>query len=153
MSTHDLFTVAGLWDGSDLASQKKLGLHPNEKATQQLLAKVRRRLHLKADASAKEATFKIHQLLAKAPSKLITVTLDDALQVKERPNLPGTTTGSKLVHGAAPARWKKIKKEHLVRGKLAVFVSDESFVGVSRTSQLSGRLMSLVNDADKQQHT
>jgi 4-alpha-glucanotransferase len=113
VSTHDLFTVAGLWSGADLDSQKRLGLHPNEPATQQLLSKVHRRLRLKANASAKEAVYRIHQLLAKAPSKLITVTLDDALQVKERPNLPGTTNASNWSL-ALPVPLEKIKTDRLV---------------------------------------
>ena len=33
----------------------------------------------------------IHRRLAEAPSVLITATLEDALGVAERPNLPGTT--------------------------------------------------------------
>jgi len=49
ISTHDLFTLAGLWNGSDLARQKQLGLHPNEKGMQALLDKLRRRLRLPVD--------------------------------------------------------------------------------------------------------
>jgi 4-alpha-glucanotransferase len=36
-------------------------------------------------------TLAIHRRLAVAPSGLVTATLEDALGVAERPNLPGTT--------------------------------------------------------------
>ena len=34
----------------------------------------------------------VHARLAEAPSLLVTATLDDALAVLERPNVPGTTS-------------------------------------------------------------
>ena len=33
-----------------------------------------------------------HELLANAPSVVVTATLDDALAVEERPNMPGTVS-------------------------------------------------------------
>ncbi len=92
VTTHDLFTVAGLWNGSDVANQKKAGLHPNEKGTQQLQARLRRQLRLTSKATAAEAITSTYQLLSKSPSMLVTAALVDALAVEERPNMPGTTT-------------------------------------------------------------
>ena len=44
------------------------------------------------DASAEVAIEKTYRALATAPSRVILATLDDALAVVERPNMPGTTT-------------------------------------------------------------
>jgi 4-alpha-glucanotransferase len=41
-----------------------------------------------------EVVQRVHELLAEAPSMLVTATLDDALGVEERPNYPGTTGGT-----------------------------------------------------------
>ena len=44
---------------------------------------------LKTDAPAKEAVVAAHRLLARAPSTLVAMTLDDAVNEAERPNMPG----------------------------------------------------------------
>ena len=91
VTTHDLPTVAGLWTGSDLEEQKRLGLDPNVEST---LA-IRRRLEdwtgVDVDAPVDEVVRRTHELLAEAPSAVVAATLDDALGVEERPNVPGTT--------------------------------------------------------------
>ena len=107
VTTHDLFTVAGLWNGSDLARQKKFGLHPNEKGMQRLVKKLSRRLHLPASAEPAEAIERTYRLLAKAPSRLIAATLEDALAVEERPNLPGSP--------ASALSLEAIKKQSLIK--------------------------------------
>jgi 4-alpha-glucanotransferase len=88
VTTHDLPTVAGLWDGSDLDTQRRLALQPNEKATEA----IRRRLaddgHLNAEDPSDLAVVAAHRLLGRAPSTLLVATLDDALAEPERPNIP-----------------------------------------------------------------
>jgi 4-alpha-glucanotransferase len=91
VTTHDLPTIAGLWTGADLAEQHALGLEPNEAA----IEGVRKRLSVLTgatpDVSIGDVIDATHRRLAEAPSVLITATLDDALAVAERPNVPGTT--------------------------------------------------------------
>jgi 4-alpha-glucanotransferase len=91
ITTHDLPTVAGLWTGVDLAEQQALGLEPNVAA----LDAVRGRLGAATGATPASPLETVieaaHRVLASAPSRLVTATLDDALAVVERPNLPGTT--------------------------------------------------------------
>lgn len=91
VTTHDLPTVAGLWDGSDLEEQRRLGLSPNEEATAELRSRLRDSTGAADDAPAAEVVVRAHALLAEAPSALVTATLEDALAVPERPNAPGTT--------------------------------------------------------------
>ena len=94
VTTHDLPTVAGLWTGHDLEAQHERGMDPNEKSTSELLARIREWTGLDEDADAAEVVRRVHELLAEAPSMIVTATLDDAAVVEERPNYPGTTGGT-----------------------------------------------------------
>ncbi len=90
VTTHDLPTIAGLWTGSDAAAQRKIGVDPNEAGTKALRDKLRTLGHLKDDAPVDEVIESTHRSLAKAPSRVLLATLDDAVAAPERPNLPGT---------------------------------------------------------------
>ncbi|HEV2693850.1 MAG TPA: 4-alpha-glucanotransferase [Verrucomicrobiae bacterium] len=114
VSTHDLFTLAGLWKGSDLERQRKLGLHPNEPGMKKMLNKLRRRLFLKSSSTPEEAIRRTYHLLSKAPSRMIAASLDDALASEERPNLPGTTIASNWSM-SLPKPLETIKKTPLVK--------------------------------------
>ncbi len=93
ITTHDLPTVAGLWTGSDVAEQVELGTGEREqleKDRQQLMAHLTdhpdgptRRM------GVAKAVERAHALLATAPCLLVSATLDDALGVERRPNVPG----------------------------------------------------------------
>lgn len=89
-TTHDLPTVAGLWTGSDVAARLELGVPTNEAAEASLRAKVKRWAGCEDDLTAGEAVARVYQLLSEAPCALVTATVDDALAVEERPNMPGT---------------------------------------------------------------
>ncbi len=91
VTTHDLPTVRGLWTGSDLEEQRRVGVVPNVPGTEALRARVRALIGLPDDAPADVVALTIHRRLAEAPSTLLAATLEDALGVVERPNLPGTT--------------------------------------------------------------
>jgi len=79
LTTHDLPTLAGIWEGSD----------PDEA--------VRERLHRYAgvtdDQSTEEVALAAYGALARCPSRLVAATLEDALGVADRPTMPGTTDG------------------------------------------------------------
>jgi 4-alpha-glucanotransferase len=91
VSTHDLPTIAGLWTGSDLAVQKKLGLKPNEEGENQWREKLKKNLKSWQKAGIPEVIEQAYKSLATAPSRILTASLDDALAVEERPNMPATT--------------------------------------------------------------
>ncbi len=92
VTTHDLATIAGLWSGSDVADQKRIGLAPNEAAMRGLRDKIARLDGIPADAPSEVAIERTYAALAEAPSRVLLATLDDALAVPERPNMPGTVT-------------------------------------------------------------
>ena len=90
VTTHDLPTIAGLWTGLDAASQKRIGIDHNEAGTKSLRDKLRVLGELDDDASVETVIESTHRALAKAPSRVLLATLDDAVAAPERPNLPGT---------------------------------------------------------------
>ena len=89
VTTHDLATVAGLWDGSDLDEQRRLGLAPNEAGIAEMRERLAAAGGLADGASTADAVLAAHRLLGRTPSLLRCATLDDALAVPERPNVPG----------------------------------------------------------------
>ena len=90
VTTHDLPTIAGLWTGSDAAAQKEIGVDPNEQGTKALRDKLRKLCDVKEDAAVEVVIESTHRALARAPSRVVLATLDDAVAAPERPNLPGT---------------------------------------------------------------
>lgn len=91
VNTHDLPTIAGLWSGHDLAAQRSLGLNPNDAAFNDIRQKLANWGRLDSAAQIYDVVEQAHALLARAASCVATVSLDDALGVTERPNMPCTT--------------------------------------------------------------
>ncbi|HEV3021917.1 MAG TPA: 4-alpha-glucanotransferase, partial [Pirellulales bacterium] len=91
VTTHDLPTVAGLWSGRDLAAQRRLGLNPNEEATQNIRRRVADLVGLDGCAPTERVIEQIYCRLSEATSCVAVASLDDALGIMERPNMPCTT--------------------------------------------------------------
>ncbi|HYP24377.1 MAG TPA: 4-alpha-glucanotransferase [Actinomycetota bacterium] len=91
ITNHDLPTVTGMWTGEDLQEQRDLGLDPNEEAEADVRERFRKAAKLRDDAAPADAVKKAHSLLARASSAVVVATLEDALEVRRRPNQPGTT--------------------------------------------------------------
>ena len=113
VTTHDLPTVAGLWSGYDLEKQHELGLNPNERG----IHEIRRRLASMTGISTRDTAdviVRTHQLLAEAPSVIATAALEDALAVRDRPNMPNTTREWPNWSMPLPLPLEKIEKDPLV---------------------------------------
>jgi 4-alpha-glucanotransferase len=95
VTTHDLPTIAGIWSGADLADQRAAGIEASESSMAGLRERLVRAAGVATDASAEAVTLELHRRLAAAPPALIAATLEDALGVEERPNLPGTVGGQR----------------------------------------------------------
>jgi 4-alpha-glucanotransferase len=91
VATHDLPTIAGLWTGADVRELLRLGLVNDETALDFTRARLSQLAGLGNDAPVTEVIEAVHARLAQAPSLLVTATLDDALAVPDRPNVPGTS--------------------------------------------------------------
>jgi 4-alpha-glucanotransferase len=111
ISTHDLPTLAGFWEGRDIAVRTELDLYPSkELRDRQIKDRVMERvaiLHLLEKfnllpegvttdpASIPEVTpafaEAVHKLVAQTESKVFMVQFEDMLLQREQINLPGTT--------------------------------------------------------------
>ncbi len=111
VSTHDLPTLAGFWQGQELLERTELGLFPSEHARdQQLLARMHDRARLLIaleregllpqgatidPASSPQMTpalvEAVHRYLARTPCKILLIQLEDVTGQHLQVNLPGTT--------------------------------------------------------------
>jgi 4-alpha-glucanotransferase len=114
VSTHDLPTIAGLWTGADLIEQQALGLEPNCDAIAHLRNHLADVTGASTDDAGDEVVMLAHRALARAPSVLVTATLDDALTVPERPNMPGTVSERPNWSLALPLPLEQIETAPLV---------------------------------------
>lgn len=90
VTTHDLPTIAGMWTGTDTARLRAIGVPVNDQGT----AVMRRRLSRAAGDDSLETADVIvnaYTALCASPSMLVVAALEDAAEVVERPNIPGTT--------------------------------------------------------------
>ena len=90
MTTHDLPTVAGAWTKADSQAQRRLGIPSDEAAWNKIRERMSAVLGLSAETSIEEVIEKAYQLLGQASSSIVVATLEDAIAVEERPNMPGT---------------------------------------------------------------
>ena len=86
-TTHDLPTIAGLWDGSDGRARAAAGLPAEDHST----SRARLERLTERDADPEQVVVDTHRALAASDACVVLGTLDDVLVVDERPNMPGTT--------------------------------------------------------------
>ena len=92
-TTHDLPTIPGIWTGSDLRAQTDLRLAPNVAGVEAIRSSIAERAGVdEADPTVDidDVVLGVYRNLASAPCAVLNATLDDALGVEERPNMPGT---------------------------------------------------------------
>lgn len=92
VTTHDLPTIAGIWGGADLRAQARAGINPDRRGAAQLRRRVAQAARTSESADLDVVVERVHRRLARAPSMLVAATLEDALRVAERPNVPGTVS-------------------------------------------------------------
>lgn len=111
VTTHDLPTLAGFWQGLDIELRERLQLFPSDEVgNRQIASRNADRPHL-LQALAEEGLLPpggstqpeslpemtpelaqaVYAYLARSPSKLLLVQMEDGFGVAEQPNLPGTT--------------------------------------------------------------
>lgn len=111
VSTHDLPTLRGFWLGSDLADQERLGLFPSEPVRERMTlqrAQDRVRLPLALEKAAllpggaavaataltqvgPDFVRAVYAFIARSPSQLLAVQMEDLLGQVEQVNLPSTS--------------------------------------------------------------
>jgi 4-alpha-glucanotransferase len=89
-STHDLPTFAGWTSAHDQEVKRALGIDPGESEGERRDAVERLRAVVGADGPPDFAA--VTRFLAVTPSRLVVISMEDALGLVEQPNLPGTVS-------------------------------------------------------------
>lgn len=89
-NTHDLASFAGWQSHSDLKLKRGLGLDPGE--TDEMRTHARRALEwrLGEEYIVSKSFFGAIEFLARTPSRILAIALDDLIGLKDQPNIPGT---------------------------------------------------------------
>jgi 4-alpha-glucanotransferase len=119
VTTHDLPTVAGVWSGEDLADQRAAGLRTHEGQDTELRNRLAQVADAPVDAPVEDVIVGVHRRLARAPSAVVAVTMEDALGVTQRPNMPGTVAERPNWSLALPLRLDEILDDPLVNAVAA----------------------------------
>jgi 4-alpha-glucanotransferase len=115
VTTHDLATIAGIWTGAAADHARSAGVTPNEEGLTYLKNKLAKLTGLPHDAPVADVVVAVHQALGRAPSRVLLATLDDALGVREQPNMPGTTSSWPNWSLALPKTLEEIQDDPLPR--------------------------------------
>ena len=97
-ATHDTPTFWGWWEGVDIDERAELEILSPESAAeareqrQRDVGRLRRSLHLDADAGAEEAFHLLHRRLGESDAGLVMVQVEDLLGETRAVNLPGTSS-------------------------------------------------------------
>ena len=115
VTTHDLPTLAGAWTGADLEDQRRIGKTVSESGATWFKSQLEhgdrvrsRRRPRPRSPSPRTARW------PDAPSAVVAGTLDDALEVKERPNMPGTVDEWPNWSLALPKPLEEIERDPVV---------------------------------------
>jgi 4-alpha-glucanotransferase len=90
LNTHDLSTYAGWRSFSDLKTKRALGIDPGESDDARWHALAMLDDVLRQNSINSHDLYSVLGFLAKTPSRLLAVSLEDLLGVIDQPNIPGT---------------------------------------------------------------
>lgn len=107
LTTHDLPTVAAVWQGRD-----------GDRAMSDRLTSL---THAPAGSLAEDVVLSMHHLLARSPALLRLATLEDLCASVERPNVPGTVAEHPNWRRRLPVRIEDLDRRPLVRASTQAF--------------------------------
>ena len=125
ITNHDLPTIAGVWTGRDQDDQEEAGFEPDVEAAARMRRKLSESTRLDADATVSTVVQRAYRLLASAPSAILTATLEDALEVPERPNQPGTIDEFPNWSRALPRTLEQMRSDPLPRAIADALTRDD----------------------------
>ena len=88
--THDLPTFTGWESGHDLQVKHSLDIDPGETEQERAQARAALRAALTAQDIAGDDFVAVAKYLAKTPARLLVISMEDVLELRDQPNLPGT---------------------------------------------------------------
>ncbi len=140
VTTHDLPTLTGFWKGYDIQVRARLGLFPDDQTHAKAWDERRRdkRLMLQAlqgqgllpegvgsdpetvPAMTEDLCQAIHTFLARTPSWIVLVALEDCLGILDQTNLPGTLDTHPNWSLKIPVSLDELRQEAKIRGLAAL---------------------------------
>jgi 4-alpha-glucanotransferase len=138
VTTHDLPTTRGLWDGSDLEERSRLGLPSDPAATRELVGRLRRDGGPAPGAPAGAIVVHAHRRLAASPCALLTATLEDVAGVRERPNQPGAGPASTNWSLALPVSREQLQALPMARELATILARGDGAAGTDAGAGASG---------------
>ena len=115
--THDLPTFSGWMSGHDLGAKRAIGVDPgeNEQDRERSRAALRR-------ATGEHGTFlQVVEFLAAAPTRLISIGLEDVLELLDQVNIPGTVLQYPNWRRRLPVDVEALENDQRLRDVAAVF--------------------------------
>jgi 4-alpha-glucanotransferase len=109
--THDVATFAGWRDQHDLAVKQALGMDPGETSEERhsALDALQRALQQRGLETADFAS--VARYLADTPSRLLVISMEDVLGMRDQVNLPGTTNEHPNWRQRLPVSLEDLKKQ------------------------------------------
>jgi 4-alpha-glucanotransferase len=98
-----------------MRAQQQAGLGSNAEGTAQMRERLRDFTGAADAAEPREVVARAYDLLGQAPSMVVTATLEDALAVEERPNMPSTLDQWPNWSLALPMTLEQLQQEPLPR--------------------------------------
>jgi 4-alpha-glucanotransferase len=89
-NTHDLPTFSGWASGHDLKVKHSIAMDPGETEEERQQARAALRAALAAQGIAGDDFLAVAEYLAKTPARLLVISMEDLLAIRDQPNLPGT---------------------------------------------------------------
>ena len=90
--THDLPTFAGWMTGHDLSTKRQIGIDPGESDDERQRSRNALDAAVIAVAGRLESFGDVVTFLAKTPTRLVSIGIEDVLELKDQVNVPGTVT-------------------------------------------------------------
>jgi 4-alpha-glucanotransferase len=90
VTTHDLPTVAGIWQGGELRLASMHHRDQDVPVLEDMHARLQQASGLAPGAAVENVVLRTYAALAQAPSAILMAALEDSMAVAERPNMPGT---------------------------------------------------------------
>jgi 4-alpha-glucanotransferase len=135
VTTHDLPTIYGWWEGRDIELKKRLGIFADERSFQRHIYEREKDKALLLDALNLEHTARkmtpelcvaIYGFLSRTPCRFVGVSLDDMLGTLDQQNMPGITDSY--------SSWMQKTPEYLED-----IVSNKSFLSLSEAFRKNNR--------------
>lgn len=89
ITNHDLPTITGIWSGADLEDQEAAGAGPNRALAEAARSRIAWLTAAAPETPTREVSLRLHRALASAPCLVLAATMEDAVGIESRPNIPG----------------------------------------------------------------